>query len=305
MRIVILGIFVADTVYQADRLPRIGETIMGRGFFLGPGGKGSNQAVAAARAGGEVALLTRLGVDAFAAMARDIWAKAGVQALVRDDPESYTGAAFIWLNPDTGENAIIVSPGAAGRISVADVEAEASCIASARVFVTQLEQPLPAAERALAIARAGGALTLLNPAPAAPLPDAMLALCDLVTPNETEAEALTGIPVTGADSAAAAAARLMDRGAKAVVVTLGGQGALYRDADQVLMVPPVQAGPVLDTTGAGDAFTGGLAAALAEGQPIARALRFASATAGLSVTRLGTAGAMPGRAEIESILSKG
>jgi ribokinase len=305
MRIVILGIFVADTVFRADRLPRMGETLLGEGFFLGPGGKGSNQSVAAARAGGQVEFLTRLGTDAFAAIARDIWGKAGVTAVVREDPDSYTGAAFIFLQQGTGANAIIVSPGAAGRISVADVEAEAPRIAGARVFMTQLEQPVPPARRALEIARAGGALTLLNPAPAAPLPAGMIALCDLVTPNESEAEALTGIPVTGPDSAAAAASALLEQGAGAVVVTLGSQGALYRDATRTLHVPPMMAGPLVDTTGAGDAFGGGLAVALAEGRPIEAALRFATATAALKVTRLGTAGAMPTRAEIDALLAKG
>ncbi|WP_028028355.1 ribokinase [Gemmobacter nectariphilus] len=305
MSIVILGIFVADTVYRAERMPKMGETLMGQGFFLGPGGKGSNQSVAAAMAGGQVAFLTRLGQDAFAGIARDIWAKAGVVPVVREDPDSYTGAAFIFLQEGTGANAIIVSPGAAGRISVADIEAEAARIAAARVFVTQMEQPLPPAARALQIARAGGALTVLNPAPAADLPADVIALCDLLTPNETEAEALSGIPVSDPASATAAAAALLARGAGAVVVTLGAQGALYHDAQRTLHVPPMSAGPVLDTTGAGDAFNGGLAVALAEGQPLERALRFATATAALSVTRMGTAAAMPSRAEIDALLIKG
>ncbi len=305
MQIVILGIFVADTAYTAARMPRMGETVLGEGFFLGPGGKGSNQAVAAARAGGQVALLTRLGRDAFAAIAREVWSGAGVQPLVIEDPDSYTGAAFIFLEAGTGANAVLVSPGAAGRISVADVEAEAARIARARVFVTQLEQPVPPALRALQIARAGGARTVLNPAPATVIPDDMLALSDLVTPNESEAEALSGISVTGPESATAAADVLLARGAGAVLVTLGGQGALYRDAARVIHVPALNAGPVQDTTGAGDAFNGGLAVALAEDQPLERALRFASATAAISVTRMGTAGAMPARSEIEALLAKG
>jgi ribokinase len=305
MSIVILGIFVADTVYRADRLPRMGETLMGQGFFLGPGGKGSNQAVAAARAGGRVDFVTRLGADAFAAIARDIWGKAGVQAVVHEDAASYTGAAFIFLQQGTGQNAIIVSPGAAGRISAADVEAEGARFRAARLVMTQLEQPVDAARRALELGRAGRAITVLNPAPAAPLPPGMLTLCDLVTPNESEAEALTGIPVTGPDSAAAAAQRLLDMGARAAVVTLGAQGALYRDAARTLHVPPMAAGPVLDTTGAGDAFNGGLAVALAEGRDIEQALRMATATAAIKITRLGTAAAMPDRADIDALLAKG
>jgi ribokinase len=252
-----------------------------------------------------VDFVTRLGTDAFAAIARDIWGKAGVQAAVREDPDSYTGAAFIFLQQGSGQNAIIVSPGAAGRITAADVEAEGARFRSARLVMTQLEQPVEAARRALELGREGGAITVLNPAPAAPLPDGLLALCDLVSPNESEAEALTGIPVTGPETAAAAAARLLEMGARAAVVTLGAQGALYRDGARTLHVPPLAAGPVVDTTGAGDAFNGGLAVALAEGRGIDQALRMATATAALKITRLGTAAAMPTRAEIDTLLAKG
>src|SRR5690606_36031105 len=180
--IVILGIFVADTAYRADRQPKLGETILGHSFSLGPGGKGSNQSVAAAMAGsgvgGEVHFITRLGRDDFAAIARATWARAGVRPEVTEDAESYTGAAFIFLEAATGNNAIIVAPGAAARISAADVEARAALIRGAAAFVTQLEQPVEAALRALQIAREAGVTTILNPAPAAELPDGMLALCD-------------------------------------------------------------------------------------------------------------------------------
>ena len=300
--IVILGIFVADTASRADRQPKLGETILGHGFSLGPGGKGSNQAVAAAMArsgtGGEVHFITRLGRDDFAAIARATWAKAGVRPEVIEDGESYTGAAFIFLEAATGNNAIIVAPGAAARISGADVEARAGLIRSATVFVTQLEQPVEAALRGLQIAREAGVTTILNPAPAAPLPDAMLALCDYLTPNESEAEALIGLPVTSPEQAKTAAEALRAKGVGAVVITLGGQGALYHDGTTTIHAPIVSAGKVVDTTGAGDAFNGGFAVALAEGMPIEQALRFASVTAGISVTRPGTAGSMPTRAEI-------
>lgn len=304
MKIVNLGIFVADTVFQADRMPRMGETVLGQGFFLGPGGKGSNQSVAAAMAGGDVSFLTRVGQDAFAAIAKDIWAKAGVKSLVIEDAESYTGAAFIFLEQGSGSNAVLVSPGAAGRITVADVEARAAEIGGAKVFVTQLEQPLEAAHRGLEIARAGGAITLFNPAPAQAVSDEMLALCDFVTPNETEAEILTGITVTDLESAKAAAESLRARGAGAVIITMGGQGAFYWDGALALHLPPMKAGEVKDTTGAGDAFNGGLSVALAEGLAIEAALRFATATASISVTRMGTAASMPSRAEIEALLNQ-
>ena len=306
--VVILGIFVADTAYRAERMPKMGETILGRTFVLGPGGKGSNQAVAAAMAqrasGGRTHFITRLGRDDFAQIARSTWAAAGVQPEVTEDPDSYTGAAFIFLEEATGNNAIIVAPGAAGRVSVADVEAKRGLIEGAAVFVTQLEQPIPAARRGLEIARAAGVTTILNPAPAAPLDDAMLALCDYVTPNESEAEALTGLPVTSVAEAEAAADALMARGVSAVVITLGGNGALYRDRTRSVHVPVISAGPVVETTGAGDAFNGGFAVALSEGRDVVEAVRFGCATAGISVTRPGTAPAMPARAEIEALLSR-
>ncbi len=305
--IVILGIFVADTAYRADRLPKLGETILGHSFALGPGGKGSNQAVAAAMAqagtAGRTHFITRLGRDDFARIARATWAKAGVHPEVTEDPESYTGAAFIFLEAATGNNAIIVSPGAAGRVSVADVEARRALIEGAAVFVTQLEQPIPAARRALEIARAAGVRTILNPAPAAALDDALLALCDVVTPNESEAEALPGLPVTNPAEAEAAADALLARGVGAVVVTLGGKGALYRDRARSLHVPAISSGPVVEATGAGDAFNGGFAVALSEGRDLADAVRFGCATAGISVTRAGTAPSMPARSEIDALLA--
>jgi ribokinase len=307
--IVILGIFVADTAYRAERMPKMGETILGRTFVLGPGGKGSNQSVAAAMAqsgtAGKTHFITRLGRDDFAAIARSTWAKAGVVPEVTEDSESYTGAAFIFLEDATGNNAIIVSPGAAGRVSVDDVEARRGLIEGASVFVTQLEQPVPAARRALEIARAAGVRTILNPAPAATLDDAMLALCDFVTPNESEAETLTGLPVTSVAEAERAADALLAKGVGAVIVTLGGNGALYRDRTRSVHVPVISAGPVVETTGAGDAFNGGFAVALSEGRDVVEAVRFGCATAGISVTRPGTAPSMPARPEIDALLARG
>ena len=303
--VVILGVFVADTAYRAARMPRLGETVLGRSFVLGPGGKGSNQAVAAARAGADVHFITRLGTDDFAALARATWAGAGVTPVITEDPDSYTGAAFIFIEDATGNNAIIISPGAAARISPADIDANAGLIRGAGVFVTQLEQPLDAAMRALQIARAAGVTTILNPAPAAELPEGMLALCDLVTPNESEAESLTGLPVTSVPGAEAAARALVAQGAGAAIVTLGENGALWCDGGTAVHVPAFHAGPVAETTGAGDAFNGALAAALAEGLDPVAATRFGAACAAISVTRPGTAPSMPARAEIEALLAGG
>jgi len=303
--IVILGVFVADTAYRADRAPRMGETILGNSFALGPGGKGSNQAVAAARAGGKVHFISRLGRDAFADMALKTWAGAGVTPEVTQHDDSYTGAAYIFIEDATGNNAIIICPGVAGTISPADVEARRPLIESAAVFVTQLEQPMEAAHRGLQMARNAGVRTILNPAPAAEIPAEMLALCDFATPNESEAEGITGIAVATVADAERAADALMARGVGAAIITLGENGALYRDGSRSVHVPAIDAGPVLETTGAGDAFNGGFATALAEGADPVEAVRFGSATAGISVTRAGTAPSMPSRDEIDALLARG
>ena len=304
-RITILGVFVADTAYRADRQPRMGETILGRSFALGPGGKGSNQSVAAARAGGNVSFVSRLGDDNFADMAMKVWGEAGVEARVTRDPASYTGAAYIFVEDSTGNNAIIVCPGAAASISVDDIEANRELIESSAIFVTQLEQPIPAAARALEIARAAGVATILNPAPAAPLDDAIFALCDYVTPNETETSELTGMEVVTIDQARAAGDALLAKGVGTAVITLGENGALVHGAGVSEHVPVFNAGPVVETTGAGDAFNGGFAVALAEGRSPVEAARFGCAVAGISVTRPGTAPSMPSRAEIDALLAKG
>lgn len=299
--IVILGVFVADTAYRAVRQPRMGETLLGSGFKLGPGGKGSNQAVAAGRLGAKVSFLTRLGVDPFAAMARQTWQEAGVTAEAIDTPESYTGAAYIFVEEGTGNNAIIVAPGAAGLISAADIEAKAGLIRSASVFVTQLEQPLEAAIRALEIAKAAGVTTILNPAPAAVLPDAIYPLCDYVTPNETETEALTGLPVTTVEEARAAAEAFIAKGAGAALITLGEKGALLHGKGVSELVPAFAVAPVMETTGAGDAFNGGFAVGLSRGMGPVEAARLGCAVAGISVTRPGTAPSMPSLEEAMAV----
>lgn len=298
-KVVILGVFVADTAYRADRMPRMGETILGNSFALGPGGKGSNQAVACAKIGAETHMISKLGQDDFAKLALDTWAAAGVEAHVQQVAESYTGAAYIFIEERSGDNAIIIAPGAAALIEATDIDAHADLIRGADVFVTQLEQPMPAAVRALELAREAGVTTILNPAPAAELPDGMLALCDYVTPNETECEALTGVAVESAEDAARAAEALRALGVGTPIITMGAQGA-YLDGHG--LVPAMTAGAVVETTGAGDAFNGGFAAALAEGKPALEAVRIGCATAGISVTRPGTAPAMPTRAEVDALL---
>ena len=301
--VAILGIFVADLAFRAGRLPKLGETITGSGFKMGPGGKGSNQSVAAARVGAKVTIISKLGRDAFGEIALKTWKDEGIIARTAQSDDA-TGGAFIFVNHDTGENAIIVYPGAAGTISVADVDAAADAIRGAKVFVTQLEQPVDAAQRGLEIARAAGVVTVFNPAPAEPIPDAIYPLCDYIVPNETEAAALTGLSVATLGDAKRVGDALLSKGAKNALITLGERGALLHNSNSSTEIPAFSAGPVVETTGAGDAFVGGFAAAIARGSTPVEAARFGSAVAGISVTRPGTAPSMPRLTEVEALLAK-
>jgi ribokinase len=214
-----------------------------------------------------------------------------------------TGAAFIYVNEANGENAIIVVPGAAATISATDVEAAGDAIRNAAVFITQLEQPVPAARRGLEIARAAGVTTIFNPAPAEPFENAIYGLCDYVTPNESEASLLTGIAVTDLASARAAGDALLTKGVGTALITLGEAGVLLHNREGSTHVPAVAPGPVIETAGAGDAFNGGFAAALARGVDPVNAARFGCAVAGISVTRHGTAPSMPKLDEVEALLA--
>jgi ribokinase len=302
--VAILGVFVADLAFRAGRLPAMGETIFGSGFKMGPGGKGSNQAVAAARVGAKVTFVTKIGRDAFGDIALATWQGEGIAAQVVRAESEATGAAFIYVNDRTGENAIIVYPGAGGALTSADVDAAAAAIRGARVFVTQLEQPTATARHALTMAKAAGVATVFNPAPAAPVEDAVYPLCDYVVPNETEAAALTGLRLDSLDDARRAGDGLLAKGAGTALITLGEKGALFHTPERSVLVPAVKAGPVVETTGAGDAFVGGFAAALARGGDPLAATGFGCAVAGISVTRAGTAPSMPTLAEVEAIMAR-
>ncbi|MDG2474922.1 MAG: ribokinase [Paracoccaceae bacterium] len=299
--VVVLGVFVADTAYRSDRMPHIGETVLGNSFALGPGGKGSNQAVAAGKMGVQVSMISRLGNDDFAKMALEIWKKSGVSPHVKQSSDDYTGAAFIFIEESTGDNAIIISPGAAAKISPSDLISKTELINSADVFVTQLEQPMDAAFKGLQIAKLGGVTTVLNPAPAAELPNGMLDLCDYITPNEIETEALTGISIKTMEDAKQAAEALKKMGVSTPIITLGEKGAyLYGHG----LVPAFNVGSVVETTGAGDAFNGGFSAALSDGMTPLAAVQMGCATAGISVTRAGTAPSMPDRIEVDKLLKR-
>ena len=298
-KVVILGVFVADTAYRGSRMPKMGETILGNSFVLGPGGKGSNQAVAAGKLGADVTIITRLADDDFGKMAMETWESANVKGAVKYSTNSYTGAAFIFIDDKTGDNAIIIAPGAASEISLKDIHENSEIISTTDVFLTQLEQPIVAAKEGLQVAKANGKITILNPAPAAKLPKEVFGLCDFITPNETETEALTGLPVRNEKEAETAAKFLNELGVRTPIITMGEQGAFLHEHG---LIPAFDVGEVVETTGAGDAFNGGFAVALSEGKSALEAVKFGCATASISVTRPGTAPSMPARDEVEKLL---
>ena len=299
--VTVMGSFVADLAFRTDRVPAWGETLMGQSFKLGPGGKGSNQAVAAARAGGRVSFISKLGADPFGDMARNLYKAEGIDTQFLFRTESATGAATIIIDAQKGENAIIVVPGACFEVTAAEVDQARALIADSSIFVAQLELSLPVVEHGLALAHSLGVPTILIPAPAAPLPESIYQHIDYITPNESEAAALTGVPVTTVADAEKAADVFLARGVRNVIITLGAQGAFVKNARVKAHVPAVNAGKVVDTTGAGDAFNGGFAVALSEGMDLIAAARFGCATAGISITRPGTAPSMPTRSEIDAL----
>jgi ribokinase len=297
-----MGSYVADLAFRTEKLPAWGETYMGTGFKLGPGGKGSNQAVAAARAGAKVSFISKLAHDAFGDLARKTYREEGIDTTYLFETETPTGAAAIIIDALKGENAIIVVPGACFELTPQDVEQARGMIGKSAVFVTQLELSLPTVEFGLKLAHSLGVPTILNPAPCCKLPDSIYQYCDYMTPNETEVELLTGIHVASLEDADHAADALLARGVRNAIITLGAQGALVKNATTRQHVPAFNAGAVVETTGAGDAFNGGFAVALAENKDIVEAARFGCAVAGISVTRPGTAPSMPSRKEVDKLL---
>jgi ribokinase len=296
--VVCIASFNADLVSRVAQPVARGETVMASAFDIQPGGKGSNAAIACARQSARTAVIARLGDDDFGRMALALWAREGIDAsAVEVAPGERSGVAQIWVYDD-GDNSIAVAPGAGAALGARHAREAAALLRNAKVVMASCEVPFEATLAAFEIARAGGATTLLNPAPARPLPDALLALTDLLTPNEGELRALAG--ETDIDAAAQA---LLARGPRAVLVTLGARGcALFeRDAPASPLLPG-HATTVADTIGAGDTFTGALAAALARGEPLADAARWANAAAALSVTGRGAIGGLPTRAAVEAFM---
>ncbi len=300
-KVVVFGSFVVDLTSFSGVLPLPGQTILGRSFKMGAGGKGSNQAVAAHRAGADVTLITKIGRDVFGQVALDFYEKEGMDTryILRDDARE-TGVALIMVDEVSAQNEIVVVSGACGHLTPEDMERIRPVIESADVLLLQLEINFDALFRAVDIARAAGATIVLNPAPAAELPDDVLRKIDIVTPNETEAQALTGVKIESEADALRAARVLMDKGIRQVVITLGAMGAFATDGERHALLPRISV-DAIDTTGAGDAFSGGFAMALAEGNDLFTALRYGNVAGALSVTRLGTAPSMPSRVEIDAL----
>tara|TARA_B100000945_G_scaffold318230_1_gene322648 strand:- start:1283 stop:2221 length:939 start_codon:yes stop_codon:yes gene_type:complete len=300
----ILGIFVADLTFRTDRMPRQGETVIGNSFKLGPGGKGSNQAVAARRAGAEIMFITKICKDTFGEIAMKLYSDEGINTeFIWESPKIATGAAGIMVNEQSGDNSIIVVPGAAFALVPDDIDNAESGIAECSFFMASLEVPIPVMQRGLEIAKRNNVPTILNPAPAVKLPDEVYKLCDYFTPNETEASFLAGIPVETKEQACEAAQIFIERGVKTAVITLGENGVYVKNSEISQHINAFNMGnKVIETTGAGDAFNGGFAHALAEGMTLTEAVSYGSATAAISVTRLGTAPAMPYKVEIQKLL---
>lgn len=291
-----------DLVVSCNRFPQAGETAFGTDFGMYPGGKGANQAVAVARAGGKVHFVTRMGDDGFRAELVKSLASNGIGSdHVLTDPSESTGIALITVDR-SGQNQILVVSGSNMRLSPEDLEERRSLFEQVDVVLLQLEIPIGTVVRAAEMASDAGAQVVLNPAPAQQLPDQIYPALDFITPNETEAEQLTGTPVSDRKSAEQAADWFFQKGVTNVVFTLGERGALLVTHDRTKLFAAPRVDP-LDTTAAGDAFNGALAARLAEGSPIDDALEFANAFAALSVTRAGAQPSMPAYREAMEFMS--
>jgi len=302
--VTVLGIYVADLVLFGQKIPRAGETVLGNNFVVGPGGKGSNQAVAASKAGVKTHFISKIGDDQFGRMAIEMYDEAKVDySNVSISEDFSTGAAAIMVDEVTGANAINVYPGASGAMTKKDIDDAEPAIRNSKIFLTQLEAPKETVMYALKKASDLGVTTILNPAPAACIEKSVFPLVDYFTPNEIEASFYVNHQVETNDDARRAAKSLLDMGVKNVVITLGERGAFFASAHEAFFCPVATLkSPVVDTTGAGDAFNAGLAVALTENMSVQEAMAFASATAGLSTTKIGTAKAMPSREQIEASL---
>jgi len=296
--ILVIGSSNTDMVIQAPYLPTAGETVLGKKFVMNPGGKGANQAVAAARLGGNVSFLGKLGEDLFGQQAIANLQREGISTdYLLVDPKYSSGVALITVDKQ-GENMIVVASGANMALTEAEIVQSQEAIAQAKLILLQLEIPLDTVELAVKIDSELGKTIILNPAPAFPLTDSLLSRVTILTPNQTEAKILTGIEVDSPSTARLAAQQLYKRGVANVIITLGKEGA-YLFNEQVAQLIPSYTVEAVDTTAAGDTFNGALAVALSEGQEMVEAVKFANLAAAVSVTRLGAQSSLPLRQEVE------
>ncbi len=301
-RIVVVGSLNMDLVTRTPRIPMPGETIIGHEFFTAPGGKGANQAVAAARLGGHVTMIGRVGQDDFGKAMRQTLTRDGVDCTyVFSDEKARTGIASILVD-DAGQNSIVVAPGANARLDPDDIDRAQQAIASADVLLLQLEIPLETVIHAAEVARANGVTVVLNPAPARSDLESLLPLVDFIIPNESETALLTGLSVETEEEAIAATHALRKQGVDRIILTLGARGALLAQPENAQRIPAFPIQPV-DTTAAGDAFVGGFAVALAEKRPLPEAVRWGNAAGGLAATRLGAQPSLPTRQEVLDMLA--
>ena len=303
-KITVFGSFVVDLMGRTPHLPAPGETVKGSLFKQGAGGKGFNQGIAAHKAGGDVAMITKLGRDSMANVALDAMDAVGLsKEFLFYNEEVATGIALILVDEGTSQNEIVIVPGACATISPQDISTVENRIKNSAYLLLQLEINQDANELAAKTAKENGVRVIINTAPYQPVTDAFLSGAYLVTPNEVEAEALTGIRVTNLQSADTAAKILLGKGVENVLITLGSQGVYLHTEDHSEIIPAYQVNAV-DTTGAGDAFNGGLIAALAEGKTLRQAAEFANAVAALSVQRMGATPSMPTREEVDAFRAK-
>lgn len=300
MAILVIGSSNTDLVVNVDSIPKPGQTVLGDSFFVNPGGKGANQAVGAARLGKDVSFCCKTGEDDYGRSAKELFAKEGMDtSFVFSTPDHPSGVALIAVDRN-GENSIVVASGANMDLRPEDIDRIGS-FSRFDIVLCQLEIPLQTVEYIAAKTRRDGAKFVLNPAPACKLPASLLSRVDILTPNETEAEIISGIKVVDTESAAAAARKIMETGVGQVIVTLGSKGALYCSDKEQVLVPAFKVNAV-DTTAAGDIFNGALCVALSEGKEMVDAIRFASAASSISVTRKGAQASAPYRDEVNNII---
>lgn len=300
-KIVVVGSSNTDLVIITPRIPSVGETIIGGDFIMASGGKGANQAVAAARLGAEVTFVARVGIDMFGERAiQDLRNNKVDTSYVARDSENPSGVAMIFVDRE-GDNVIIVAPGSNGKLSPEDVSKAEEAIESADILLLQLEIPLDTVEYAVDKGHESNVKVILNPAPATKLSQKILSKITVLTPNKSEAEILTGIKVINETTASKAAGLLRKRGVKNVIITLGTMGSFLATEDKKLLIPTKRVKAV-DTTAAGDAFNGALAYALAKGEEISEAVRFANCAGALAATKIGAQPSLPFEGEIHQLL---